>query len=111
MNFLEDILMGSKQEQDKFNAAQAVAPVAGALPAVAGKAAAAPGVVGALGGPAGIALGLGGALLGGIAEAAQKKRMGEIQGLQAQEQGAKAMSQAQASGLERLMAGYKGILG
>ena len=120
MSVIEDILFGTEKERQQFDAskaAQAAAPavggaVAGPLGAVAGKAAGAvaPGVVGALGGPAGIAIGLGKALLGGIADAADKKKQGEIAGYTAQQQGAQQMSAAQAAGLGELMKGYAGIL-
>lgn len=120
MSFFEDLLFGTAKERQQFDAAkaaQAAAPavggaVAGPLGAVAGKAAGAvaPGVVGALGGPAGIAIGMGKALLGGIADAAEKKKQGEIAGYTAQQQGAQQMSAAQAAGLNQLMRGYEGIL-
>ena len=120
MSVIEDILFGTKKERQQFDAAkaaQAAAPavggaVAGPLGAVAGNAAGAvaPVVVGALGGPAGIAKGLGEALLGGIADAAEKKRQGEIANYTAQQQGAQQMSAAQAAGLSKLMGAYEGIL-
>lgn len=115
-----DLMVGTQKERAAFDAAQAAqaaapaagAAVAGPVGAVAGKAAAAkaPGVIGALGGPAGIAIGLGKALLGGIADAAEKKKQGEIAGYNAQDQGARQMSAAQAAGLSNLMQGYQGIL-
>jgi hypothetical protein len=64
-----------------------------------------------MGGPVGAAVGLGKAIIGGIAEAAQKKREGELKGYAAQQAGAQAMSEAQAQGLNRLMGAYQGILG
>lgn len=109
-----DLMVGTQKQRAAFDAAQAAqaaAPVAPAVAgAVAGKAAAAPGVIGALGGPAGIAIGLGKALLGGIADAAEKKKQGEIAGYNAQQQGAQQMSAAQSAGLNQLMQGYQGIL-
>lgn len=109
-----DIMVGTDKQRAAYDAAQAAQAAAPAAPAVAGavagKAAAAPGVIGALGGPAGIAIGLGKALLGGIADAAEKKKQGEIAGYNAQDQGARQMSAAQAAGLSNLMQGYNGIL-
>lgn len=117
----QNLMVGTPQERQRHEAAmaaQAAAPVAapalGQALGVGGKAAAAggaPGVIGALGGPAGIAIGLGSALIGGIAEAAKKRKEGQIAGLQATGEGAANMSKAQQAGLANLMSSYQGILG
>ncbi len=61
--------------------------------------------------PLGAILGpLTGAILGGISEANERARQGQIQGLQAGAEGAQRMGQAQAAGLAQLMQGYQGIL-
>lgn len=113
MGFLESLL-----QQQKQAAAPAAAPAIPGIPAPA--AGGGGGITGAVsdiatgaavGGPVGAAVGLGKAILGGIAEAAQKKKEGELAGFAAQQAGANKMSEAQAAGLGNLMAAYRGVLG